>query len=177
MINRLLIILPLLIFTVLGATMYFGLQRDNPNDLPSTFIGAPAPALGTGKLPNIPAFTAADLAQGEVVLVNFWASWCPPCRAEHPTLKALADSGVKVYGVNMMDKDADALAFLAEDGNPFTGIIADPKGAMRLDWGVTAPPETFIIRGDGTVAYRFIGPLVGDDYTQRFLPELEKAQN
>ena len=176
MMNRLLIILPLLIFAVLGTTMYLGLQRDNPNDLPSTFIGGPAPALGTGTLPGIAAFTAADLAQGEVVIVNFWASWCPPCRAEHPTLKALADSGVKVYGVNMMDKDADALAFLAEDGNPFAGVIADPKGAMRLDWGVTAPPETFIIRADGTVAYRFIGPLVGDDFTQRFMPEFEKAK-
>jgi cytochrome c biogenesis protein CcmG, thiol:disulfide interchange protein DsbE len=176
MMNRLLIVLPLLIFVVLGTTMYLGLQRDNPNDLPSTFIGGPAPALGTGTLPSIPAFTAADLAQGEVVIVNFWASWCPPCRAEHPTLKALSQSGVKVYGVNMMDKDDDALAFLAQDGNPFTGVIADPKGAMRLDWGVTAPPETFIIRGDGTVAYRFIGPLVGDDFTQRFLPEFEKAK-
>jgi|JI7StandDraft_1071085.scaffolds.fasta_scaffold38430_2 cytochrome c biogenesis protein CcmG, thiol:disulfide interchange protein DsbE len=174
--NRLLIALPLLIFTVLGATLYAGLQRDDPRAMPSTFIGQPAPALGTLALGNTPVFTAADLAQGDVVLVNFWASWCPPCRAEHPTLKALADSGVRVMGVNMMDDPADAQGFLAQDGNPYAAIIADPRGAMRLDWGVTAPPETFILRGDGTVAYRFIGPLVGDDYTQRFLPELEKAR-
>jgi cytochrome c biogenesis protein CcmG, thiol:disulfide interchange protein DsbE len=174
--NRLLIALPLLIFAVLGATLYAGLQRDDPGGLPSAFAGQPAPALGTLALGDNPVFTAADLARGDVVLVNFWASWCPPCRAEHPTLKALSDSGLRVYGVNMMDDPADALAFLAQDGNPFAAIIADPRGTMRLDWGVTAPPETFILRGDGTVAYRFMGPLVGDDYTQRFLPQLEKAR-
>lgn len=173
--NRLLIALPILIFTVLGLAMYLQLTSGNPRDLPSAFLGQPAPALGAQPLGDNPVFTAADLASGEVVLVNFWASWCPPCRAEHPTLTELAQSGIKVFGVNMMDKDADALAFLAEDGNPFAAIIADPRGAMRLDWGVTAPPETFILNGDGTVAFRFIGPLVGDDYTQRFLPQLQKA--
>jgi cytochrome c biogenesis protein CcmG, thiol:disulfide interchange protein DsbE len=176
MINRLLMTLPPLVFAIFGVTMYLGLQRDDPTGLPSAFIGAPAPALGTETLPGLPGFTAADLAQGDVVLVNFWASWCPPCRAEHPTLTELANSGIRVMGVNMMDKPDDALAFLAEDGNPYAGIIADPRGRMRLDWGVSAPPETFILRGDGTVAYRFIGPLVGDDYRQRFLPELEKAR-
>lgn len=174
--NRLLVILPILIFVVLGLAMYLQLTGGDTRNMPSAFLDKPAPSLGSLALGENPVFTAADLAQGEVVLVNFWASWCPPCRAEHPTLTALRDSGIKVFGVNMMDRPEDALAFLAEDGNPYGAIIADPRGAMRLDWGVTAPPETFILRGDGTVAYRFIGPLVGDDFTQRFLPQLEKAQ-
>lgn len=169
--------LPPLLFVLLGAVFYFGLNRDDPNGMPSTFVGAPVPALGTEALADLPTFTAQDLASGQVVLVNFWASWCPPCRAENPTLLDLAAKGIKIYGVNMMDRPDDAMAFLAEDGNPFTAMIADPRGRMRLDWGVTAPPETFIIRGDGTVAYRYIGPMIGDDFTQRFLPELEKAQN
>ena len=173
--NRFLMFLPPILFLILGSVFYFGLKREDPNGMPSTFVGAPAPALGSQALADLPLFTAADLASGEVVLVNFWASWCPPCRAEHPTLKALSQSGVKVFGVNMMDKPEDAMAFLNQDGNPFAAVIADPRGRMRLDWGVTAPPETFIIRGDGTVAYRFIGPLLGDDYTQRFLPEMAKA--
>ncbi|MDH5452984.1 MAG: DsbE family thiol:disulfide interchange protein, partial [Paracoccaceae bacterium] len=80
-----------------------------------------------------------------------------------------------VVGVDMLDKAENAQAFLADGGNPFAAIAFDPKGKMRIDWGVTAPPETFILRGDGTVAYKFIGPLVGSDYEQRFLPELEKA--
>lgn len=174
--SRILMFLPPLIFAVLGAVFYFGLGRANPTDLPSTFIGAAAPKLGTQTLAGYPLFTAADLASGQVTVVNFWASWCPPCRAEHPTLTALAASGLRVYGVNMMDDPADAQGFLAQAGNPFAGIIADPRGKMRLDWGVTAPPETFILRGNGTVAYRFIGPMVGDDFEQRFLPELEKAR-
>jgi cytochrome c biogenesis protein CcmG/thiol:disulfide interchange protein DsbE len=108
-------------------------------------------------------------------VVNFWASWCPPCRAEHPTLVALSGEGVRVVGINMMDRADDALAFLAEAGNPFLAVAFDPKGKTRLEWGVTAPPETFIVRGDGTVAFRFIGPLVGSDYEQRFRPALEAA--
>jgi cytochrome c biogenesis protein CcmG/thiol:disulfide interchange protein DsbE len=123
----------------------------------------------------VPQLTPQMLQAGGVKLVNFWASWCPPCRAEHPTLTKLAASGLPVYGVNMMDKPEDALAFLGEAGNPFAAIAADPKGKMRLDWGVTAPPETFILSGDGTVLFKFVGPLIGSDYEQRFLPELEKA--
>ena len=122
---------------------------------------------------SVPA--QADLAAGRVTVVNFWASWCPPCRAENATLKALSDEGIRVVGVNMMDRADDAKAFLAADGNPFAAIAFDPKGKTRLEWGVTAPPETFIVRGDGTVAFRFIGPLVGSDYEQRFRPALEAA--
>jgi cytochrome c biogenesis protein CcmG/thiol:disulfide interchange protein DsbE len=167
-------ILPPVLFAALALAFWAGM-RDGPAGQPSAFLNRPAPAILAEGLPGIPLLSDADLRQGEVTVVNFWASWCPPCRAEHPTLLALTGEGVRVVGVNMMDKTADALAFLEQDGNPFLAVAADPRGKLRLDWGVTAPPETFIIRGDGTVAYRFIGPLVGDDYRQRFRPELEKA--
>ena len=113
--------------------------------------------------------------EGRWRLINFWASWCPPCRAEHPVLKQMAADGVRVAGINMMDDADKALGYLAEDGNPFFAIAADPKGRNRVEWGVTAPPETFIIGGDGTVLFRFVGPLVGTDYETRFVPELETA--
>jgi cytochrome c biogenesis protein CcmG/thiol:disulfide interchange protein DsbE len=151
------------------------MQRSDPENLPSVFIDKQAPALNASELPGFPVLTDADLRTGKVTVVNFWASWCPPCRAENGTLKALAAEGIHLVGVNMIDKAADATAFLNSDGNPFAAIAFDPKGSTRMDWGVTAPPETFILRGDGTVAYKFIGPLVGDDYLQRFRPELEKA--
>lgn len=173
--RKLIMMLPPLVFLGLAVLFYTGMGRDNPNDLPSVFIGKPAPAIEQAALPGIPAPVQADLAQGRVTLVNFWASWCPPCRAEHPTLMALAAEGITVIGVNMMDREGDALAFLEEDGNPFASIAFDPKGRTRLEWGVTAPPETFIVNGNGEVVYRFIGPLVGDDYAQRFRPELDKA--
>lgn len=170
-----LLFLPPVLFLALAATFYAGMGRNDPNALPSVFIGKQAPALNPAELPGYPMLTDADLRRGDVVLVNFWASWCPPCRAEHPTLQALRDEGIRVVGVNMMDRAEDASGFLAEYGNPFAAIAFDPKGKTRLDWGVTAPPETFILNGDGSVAYKFIGPLVGDDYLQRFRPELEKA--
>jgi cytochrome c biogenesis protein CcmG/thiol:disulfide interchange protein DsbE len=173
--NRWLLGIPLFMFVALASLFYFGMQRKNSDQIPSAYIGLTAPALGQGTLPQLPGVESSDLQTGQVTLVNFWASWCPPCRAEHPTLKALAAQGITVYGVNMMDDPDQAISFLAEDGNPFSGIVFDPKGKTRLDWGVSAPPETFIILGDGTIAYRFIGPLVGSDYEQRFLPELKKA--
>lgn len=165
--------LPPVLFLALAGTFWWGMQRENAGEVPSVFIGRAAPAVGEAALPGIPGVT--DLTEGRVTVVNFWASWCPPCRAEHPTLKALSAEGIRVIGVNMLDREADALAFLGEQGNPFAGVVFDPRGRTRMDWGVTAPPETFILRPDGTVAFRFTGPMVGDDYTQRFRPELDKV--
>jgi cytochrome c biogenesis protein CcmG/thiol:disulfide interchange protein DsbE len=171
---RWLLFLPPIAFAALAALFWWGLASEDEG-LPSVFIGRPAPAVVETALPGIPALTPAMLQDDSVKLVNFWASWCPPCRAEHPTLTALSAEGITVYGVDMMDREADALAFLAEGGNPFAAVAFDPRGMMRIDWGVTAPPETFIIGPGGVVLYRFIGPLVGSDYEQRFRPELEKA--
>ena len=171
---RPLILLPLVIFAGLGLAFYTGLENgDQP--LPSMAEGKAAPPvtvtpLGAGAPPS-----DATLKAPGVKLVNFWASWCPPCRAEHPVLMKMAAEGVRVAGINMMDKDADATAYLAEEGNPFFALATDPRGRNRIEWGVTNPPETFIIGGDGTVLFRFVGPLVGTDYEDRFVPELEKA--
>ncbi len=173
--SRWLLFLPPLIFLALVTTFWFGMKRDNPGVLPSVFIDRPAPAVPLTGLGDIPVLTDADLRTGKVTVVNFWASWCPPCRAEHPALKAMAADGVRVAGINMMDKDANALAYLVEDGNPFFALATDPQGRNRVEWGVTAPPETFIIRGDGTVAFKFVGPLVGTDYETRFVPALQAA--
>lgn len=172
---RWLMFLPPVLFIGLAVMFYVGMQRQNPEDIPSVFLDRQAPELNAGELPGFPVATDADLRRGDVVLVNFWASWCPPCRAENPTLMKLKAEGIRIIGVNMMDDADKAAGFLRDDGNPFAAIAYDPKGKTRLDWGVTAPPETFILRGDGTIAYKFIGPMVGSDYEQRFRPELDKA--
>ncbi len=172
---RWLMVLPPVLFAGLAGMFYVGMYRDNPGELRSVFLGREAPVLPTTGLPGLPLLTDADLRTGEVTVLNFWASWCPPCRAEHPVLLDMAGRGIRVAGVNMMDDDAKAVAYLAEDGNPFLGVATDPNGRNRVEWGVTAPPETFILAGDGTVLFRFVGPLVGTDYETRFVPELEKA--
>jgi cytochrome c biogenesis protein CcmG/thiol:disulfide interchange protein DsbE len=166
---------PPVAFAALAGMFYVGMQREDPAGLPSAFIGKPAPALPAVPLPGYPLLTDADLRAGEVTAVNFWASWCPPCRAEHPTLIRMADEGLRVAGVNFKDQEANALSYLKEATNPFLGLAFDPQGRSAIDWGVTAPPETFIVSGDGTVLFRFQGPLVGSDYEQRFMPELKKA--
>ena len=170
-----LMLAPPLLFAAMAALFFFGLVRENPNQLPSVFIGKQAPRVPEGDLPGRPDFNYDTLRSGQITVVNFWASWCPPCRAEHPTLHRLAEEGIQLYGVNFKDGAAQANTYLDGDGNPFLGVAFDPNGRTAIDWGVTAPPETFIIAGDGTVLYKFIGPLIGSDYEQRFRPELDKA--
>jgi cytochrome c biogenesis protein CcmG, thiol:disulfide interchange protein DsbE len=170
-----LVILPPVLFAALAGLFLGGMLRQNPEQLPSAFIGKPAPALPAEGLAGTTSLDDADLRNGTVTVVNFWASWCPPCRAEHPVLTELAAQGTRVVGVNFRDTADDAAAYLTEQGNPFFGLGFDPRGRVALDWGVTAPPETFIVAGDGTVLFRFAGPLVGSDYEQRFLPALQDA--
>ncbi len=166
---------PPLVFAGVIAAFWFGMQREGQGELPSTFIGREAPVLPETALPGTPLLVAGDLRKGEVTVVNFWASWCPPCRAEHPVLKDMAAKGIRVAGINMMDKEADATGYLEKDGNPFFAIATDPNGRNRVEWGVSAPPETFIIDGDGKVLFKFTGPLVGTDYEARFVPALAEA--
>ena len=170
-----LMIAPPLVFAALAALMLVGLFRDNPGELPSTFVGQQAPNLPAEAVRGTKLLLPADLTGGEVTIVNFWASWCPPCRAEHPTLMALADEGYRVAGINFRDQADDAASYLVDEGNPFFATGFDLRGRVAIDWGVTAPPETFIVGPDGTVLNRFIGPLVGSDYEQRFLPMLQEA--
>lgn len=170
-----LMVLPPVIFAGLAGLFYVGMQRDNPTELPSVFVGKQAPPVPAERLGDLPQLTDEMLRDGKLTVVNFWASWCPPCRAEHPVLKQMAADGIRVAGINMMDDPDKALAYLEDDGNPFFAIGADPKGRNRVEWGVTAPPETFLVDGDGTVLFRFVGPLVGTDYETRFVPALETA--
>ena len=170
-----LMILPPAIFAGLAALFLWGMGREDPTALPSALIGQQAPALPATTLPGKTQLTDAMLREPGVKLVNFWASWCPPCRAEHPTLTKLA-AEIPVYGVDLKDPEPQATRFLDEHGDPFHALATDPNGRAAIDWGVTAPPETFIIDGEGKVLFRFAGPLIREDFTNRFLPELEKAR-
>lgn len=175
MMSKLFRIIPILIFILLAGLFYWGMNRENPQSLPTALANKIAPDLPQTGLEGIEIPPENILKSGEVTLVNFWASWCPPCRAEHPTLLKLKEQGIPIIGINMMDKDENAQRYIKKEGNPYSYLATDPRGRNRIEWGVTGPPETFIIRGDGTIAYRFIGPLVGSDYENRFLPELAKA--
>jgi cytochrome c biogenesis protein CcmG/thiol:disulfide interchange protein DsbE len=161
---RWLALAPPVAFACLAAVFAFGMLRADPDALPSARVGQVAPPVALATLGDLPAWDDAMLMAPGVKLVNFWASWCAPCRVEHPNLQLLADEGVTIYGVNYKDDPAKALAFLAELGDPFAAIGADPTGRIGIDWGLYGVPETFVIDGDGRVILRFAGPI-----TQRSL--------
>ena len=175
---RLWMLVPALGAIAVLAVFMLGLNReDGGRDLPSTLIGKPVPEF---ELPSLhegkPGLSTADLRAPGVKLVNIWASWCVPCRAEHPKLVELAEMGLPVHGINYKDTDANALKFLAELGDPFTLIGADRRGRVGIEWGVYGVPETFVIDGEGRIVYKHIGPIQGSDIEKKILPAVEEAR-
>ncbi|MFB2595137.1 DsbE family thiol:disulfide interchange protein [Paracoccus sp. p4-l81] len=169
-----LMLAPPLIFAALAGLFVWGMGREDPNAMPTAYAGRMAPTLAVTPLGAHPTVTDAVLRDGTVKLVNFWASWCGPCRVEHPALTALAAEGLTIYGINYKDDPAKAEAFLAELGNPYAGLSAiDGRGA--LEWGITGVPETFVIAGDGTVITRYSGPLTERSIASDIRPALAKA--
>lgn len=179
MIKRFLFLLPVLIFLVVGGYFFWGLTPDrDPKNIPTVMIDKPTPTFDLAAVPGleVPGLATGDLGRGQVVMVNFFASWCVPCRAEHAYLTDLAaETGVPLYGINHRDKPEDAVAWLAELGNPYTRIGADP-GRAAVEWGVTGVPETFIVDGDGRIRYHHRGPLVPEIIEQQVKPLLAELR-
>lgn len=178
-----LLIWPLAIFAVLAMLFALALSSGDPSKLPSALIGRPAPSITLAALEGlndgartVEGFSSADLATGEVSVVNFWASWCAPCVQEHPLLVALKErTGVKLYGVNYKDQAATARRFLGRYGNPFTAVGVDASGRAAIDWGVTGMPETFIVNGKGEIVYKHIGPISAQTLESRIIPKVRAA--
>ena len=174
---------PLVIFGIMAVLFSLALRSSDPSRLPSALIGRPAPAtvlpalegLTDGASP-VGGFSSADLAKGEVSVVNFWASWCAPCVQEHPLLVALRQrNGVQLYGVNYKDTTATARRFLGRYGNPFDSVGADANGRAAIEWGVYGVPETFIVGRDGKIAYKLVGPITAQNFETQVKPAIEKA--
>jgi cytochrome c biogenesis protein CcmG, thiol:disulfide interchange protein DsbE len=176
-----LVFLPLIIFAALVALFLFRLGAGDPSRLPSALIGKPAPALSLPPLDGLSANGGAvpgldpALFKDRVTVVNVWASWCVPCRDEHPFLVKLAnDKRVTLAGISYKDARDNALSFLARYGNPFAAVGADTGGRAAIEWGVYGVPETFIVGRDGRIAYKHIGPIDARGF-EIFRAELEKA--
>ena len=171
--SRLIFVLPGLVF--LGLVVLFGVQLisgRNPADVPSVLIDKPVPAFSLAPLEGlmadgkpVPGFSSEDL-KGRVTLVNVWASWCAPCRQEHPLLVELArDPSIRVVGINQRDNPDNARRFLGALGNPYAAVGVDPNGRASIDWGVYGVPETFIVGPDGTIRHKHIGPLTPENFS------------
>jgi cytochrome c biogenesis protein CcmG/thiol:disulfide interchange protein DsbE len=174
--NRLLFLVPVAVFLGIAAGLATGLRRD-PSELPSALIGEPVPAF---ELPPVKGRTlglaSADL-QGEVSLVNVFASWCTACRDEHPLLMRLKAEGVvPLHGLNYKDRPDDAAEWLDELGDPYTRTGADLDGRVAIDWGVYGVPETFVVDRRGRVVHKHIGPVTREALDGTILPLVERLR-
>lgn len=175
-------LLPLLLFggfAIIAGKMLYD-QDVNGLDIsaiPSALIGTKAPALSLPPLEgsNLPALNDAAV-KGKLTLVNVFASWCIPCRQEHPILQELAkDKRITVVGINYKDKPDNALRFLGELGNPFAAIGVDPNGKAAIDWGVYGIPESYLVGADGTILYKKVGPFDARSVERDLLPAITAA--
>ncbi|MDQ1187292.1 DsbE family thiol:disulfide interchange protein [Agrobacterium larrymoorei] len=175
-------LLPLLVFGGFAAIAAKMLYEQDVNGLdvsaiPSALIGTKAPSLALPPLEgsNVPALTDAAIA-GKLTLVNVFASWCVPCRQEHPMLKELSkDKRLNIVGINYKDKTDNAVRFLGELGNPYAAIGVDPNGRAAIDWGVYGIPETYLVGPDGTIIYKKVGPIDVATYERELIPAIENA--
>lgn len=183
--RRLIVALPALTFAALALLFLYRLESGaDPHKLPSALIGKPVPEFALGAVAGlvrdgkpVPGFGDADLrVPGKVTVVNVWASWCGPCRQEHPFLEQLAKDGrVRLFGLNYKDQPENARRFLGALGNPYVAIGSDENGRVGIDWGVYGVPETFVIDQSGTITFKFVGPLSAETLRDTLSPEIDKA--
>ncbi|MBR0557689.1 DsbE family thiol:disulfide interchange protein [Ciceribacter sp. L1K23] len=173
---------PLAVFAIIaGAAGKMLYDQDvhgkNVTEIPSALLGTKAPSLSLPPLEgsDLPALTDAAI-QGRLTLVNVFASWCVPCRDEHPILKELAkDPRLTIVGINYKDRNDNALRFLGELGNPYSAIGVDPNGKAAIDWGVYGIPESYLVGPDGTILYKKVGPFDPISLKEGLMPAIEKA--
>jgi len=178
-----LILVPLIVFAAIAALLLVRLFAGDDSRLPSALIGKDVPHFTLPPLAaGHPGLSDSDLRQGHVTLVNVFASWCVPCHVEHPALLSLsqnptlAKEGVSLVGIAYKDNSENVRRFLNAAGDPFARVGADTSGDTGIQFGVYGVPETYIVKGDGTVAYKFVGPMDDDAIASVILPEIEKAR-
>jgi cytochrome c biogenesis protein CcmG/thiol:disulfide interchange protein DsbE len=176
--RRWLMLLPLALFLVLAALFLIQLVsgRDSA-EIPSALIGQAAPSTDLPPLEGLalPGLDSKNFA-GKVTLVNVWASWCAPCRDEHPLLLALSeDKRFEIAGLNYKDEPENARRFLGSLGNPYSAIGVDGAGRTAIDWGVYGVPETFLVGKDGKILLKHVGPLSAQAVADDLMPAIEKA--
>jgi cytochrome c biogenesis protein CcmG/thiol:disulfide interchange protein DsbE len=188
--RRLLVLAPLVIMGALAILFYARLHAGDAARIPSALIGKRVPAFtlpglpdagggqvnaGGGQVTAGAGLADADLRDGKVTLVNVFASWCVPCHQEHPELMALAARGVRIVGIAYKDEPENSRRFLGKDGNPYAHVGIDRAGTTAIDFGVYGVPETFVVRGDGTIIDKIVGPLTPENLANDLMPALAKA--
>ncbi len=170
-------LLPLALFGAVLAFLFVGLGL-NPREVPSPLIGKPAPAFQLPRLDDSAQTIKRDDLLGKVWMLNVWASWCAPCREEHPLVIDIAQRKLlPVYGLNYKDQGQAARGWLANLGDPYTATLVDADGRVGIDYGVYGVPETFIIDRQGVIRYKHTGPLTLDVVRTRIEPLVKELQD
>ena len=152
------------------------IERD-PSELPSVLIDKKVPIFETESLLNKKKFISKNEFGNETTLVNFFATWCGPCRDEHVYLKRLSnEKGLKIIGINYKDDLDKTAEWLKELGNPYSDVIVDSKGLIGIDWGVYGIPETYIINSKGIIKYRLVGPITKKKYNT-FYSKIKESED
>ncbi|MCC5857772.1 MAG: DsbE family thiol:disulfide interchange protein [Ectothiorhodospiraceae bacterium] len=174
--SRLVFLLPLLMFLIIGAFLAVGLGL-NPRLLPSPLIGKPVPEFDLPTLEQPARRVGHQDLHGQVALVNIWASWCVSCRQEHPLLVELSERhGVTIFGINYKDARDEGLAYLRRGGNPYQWNAHDLDGRAGIEWGVYGTPETYVVDRQGRIRYKHVGPLTRERAEQEILPLIAELE-
>jgi len=173
-IRNLLFILPVLLFIALAGYFALALRPGyDPHEIPSALLNKEAPRFALAGLNG--EGIARDALKGGPVLINFFASWCVPCRIEHPLLMRLSEHDhVPLYGIDYKDRPEDARRLLTQFGDPYRAIGLDRDGRVGLDFGVYGVPETYVLDGSGNIRKRFVGPLTARQVDRELLPLLKE---
>lgn len=171
-----LFLLPLVGFVALAVFLLRGLWL-NPREVPSPLIGRAAPVFERAQLDKTNELWSSKSLAGKVWILNVWASWCAPCRIEHPLFNELAAQKlVPIVGLNYKDMTDNARKWLAELGNPYDISVIDFDGRVGIDFGVYGVPETFVIDRQGVIRYKHIGPVTPEALRDKIVPLVRKLQ-
>ena len=159
--KKILIIIPIIFFSILTIFFYLLTIDRNPSNIPSALINKKAPEFESISLLTNKVFVSSkELVNNEMIIVNFFATWCKPCRDEHPFLDLISkENKKKIIGINYKDDPKKTIKWLKELGNPYYDVIEDKNGVIGIVWGVYGIPETFIINTEGIIIHRHVGPI------------------
>ena len=163
--KQLLIFPSIIFFFILLVFFYLLIIDRDPTELPSVLIEKKVPRFEAESLLDNKKFISTEEFGNKTVIVNFFATWCKPCREEHPYIKRLSNTkGIKIIGINYKDNPQRTIKWLKELGNPYSNIAIDSNGQIGIDWGVYGIPETFIVNTEGIIKYRHVGPITKKVY-------------
>jgi cytochrome c biogenesis protein CcmG/thiol:disulfide interchange protein DsbE len=170
--KKLLWFIPLLVFVVVSVILFKGLNKTT-NNVISPLLNKPAPIFNLPQLMDPQKiYTEKDLL-GEITIVNFWATWCPPCWKEHPVLVKIAnDYKIRMLGINYKDTPENAKKWLSESANPYYVVLTDEQGKTAIEWGIIAVPETFVVDKQGIVRYKHTGPITLTKWENEIWPTI-----